>query len=97
MTTEVKKFLRRIFPGSLTNKWPTRSSDLTSINFHLWGRGMSRVYSNNLSSLVQLKDTIRRHKILCNMIQDSVNNVGTPLQTVTCGDGEHTEQVILKK
>lgn len=40
--------------------WPPRSPDLTPMDFILWGNLKERVYSNNLQTVADLKEKIRR-------------------------------------
>jgi hypothetical protein len=42
------------------NLWPPRSSDLTQLDFFLWGLMKGRVYSNKPRTIDSLKDAIRR-------------------------------------
>ena len=61
-TQVVQQFLRERFPGRWIGRgveapisWPPRSPDLTPLDFYLWGRVKSLVYSVQITSVDQLR------------------------------------------
>jgi len=56
--------VRRMFPGRVISRfgdipWPTRSPDLTTCDFFLWGYLKSYVYTHKPRTLSDLKEVIR--------------------------------------
>lgn len=53
------KFHGRIISRFGDANWPSRSCDLSPLDFFLWGYTKDKVYTNNPQTLEQLKDNIR--------------------------------------
>ena len=54
------KFGERVISRNGPVEWPTRSCDLTSLDFFLWGHIKPLVYANKPATLDDLKDNIQR-------------------------------------
>ena len=59
--------LRSCFPGQVISRfydieWPARSSDLFPLDILLWRYIKGRVYRENTTTLVQLKEAIQTEK-----------------------------------
>ena len=101
-TNPVKEFLiqtfgeERIISKRCKFSWPTRSPDLTPVNFWLLGYLKSRVHRSRPSNLSELKDTIRR-ELSCiepDILHSAVAGFVTHLQCIIpCGCG-HVEHIL---
>ncbi|GFT51473.1 uncharacterized protein TNCV_3348991 [Trichonephila clavipes] len=70
--------------------WPPRSPDLAPADFWLWGYLKSRVYLSGPSSLLELKDAIRREvsSIHPDVLHSTVAGFVTRLEgLLPCGGG----------
>ncbi|KPJ21635.1 Transposable element Tc3 transposase [Papilio machaon] len=96
--------LKEKFAGKLVSRrgdipWPPRSPDLTPLDFFLWGYMKSRVYSNNPTSIAQLKANIHGEmaaipRAMCERV---FGNLKTRFEKCLQRDGAHLDDVIFKK
>ncbi|GBM71228.1 hypothetical protein AVEN_120612-1, partial [Araneus ventricosus] len=101
---EVKTFLLetftedRVISRGCKFKWPSRSPDLTPADFWLWGYLKSYVYRSSPTTLVELKDAIRRTVggIYADMLHSAAIGVVTRLICLTPCGGDHVEHLLLK-
>ncbi|GFX00427.1 DUF4817 domain-containing protein [Trichonephila clavipes] len=77
--------------------WPPRSPDLTPAAFWLWGYLKSRVYLSGPSSLLELKDAIRREvsSIHPDMLHSAVAGFVTRLECLLPCGGGHVEHILV--
>ena len=54
------KFLDRLISGNGTVAWPPRSCDLTPLDFFFWGYIKDKVYAENPTTILDLKQSIRQ-------------------------------------
>ncbi|GFV40156.1 uncharacterized protein TNCV_3953531 [Trichonephila clavipes] len=83
---------------TLMYPWPPWSPDLTPADFWLWGYLKSHVYLSGSSSLLELKDAIRREvsTIHPDMLHSSVARFVTRLEClILCGVGGHVEHILV--
>ncbi|GFX26683.1 uncharacterized protein TNCV_1838591 [Trichonephila clavipes] len=99
----VKAFLiqtfgeNRIVSRCCRYPWPPRSPDLTPAAFWLWGYLKSRVYLPGPSSLLELKDAIRREvsSIHPDMLHSAVAGFVTRLECLLPCGGGHVERILV--
>ncbi|GFX78631.1 uncharacterized protein TNCV_30711 [Trichonephila clavipes] len=74
-----------------------RSPDLTPADFWLWGYLKSRVYPSGPSSLLELKDAIRREvsSIHPDMLHSAVAGFVTRLECLLPCGGGHVEHILV--
>ena len=96
--------VREIFPGKLISRrgdinWPSRSPDLTPMDFFLWGFLKSKVYVNKPTSLAQLKQNIRHEMeaITERTCQAVIRNFSVRLNECRKREGKHLDDIIFKK
>ncbi|GFX48412.1 uncharacterized protein TNCV_4614081 [Trichonephila clavipes] len=77
--------------------WLPRSTDLTPVDFWLWGYLKSHVYLSDPSSLSELKDAIRREisSIHPDMLQSAVAGFVTRLECLLPCGGGHVEHILV--
>ncbi|GFU82923.1 uncharacterized protein TNCV_1743081 [Trichonephila clavipes] len=77
--------------------WPPRSPDLTPAAFWLWRYFKSRVYLSGPSSLLELKDAIRREvsSIHPDMLHSAVAGFVTRLECLLPCGGSHVEHILV--
>ncbi|GFT32322.1 uncharacterized protein TNCV_4483601 [Trichonephila clavipes] len=98
----VKAFLiqtfgeNRIVSRCCRYPWPPRSTYLTPAAFWLWGYLKSRVYLSGPSSLLELKDAIRREvsSIHPDMLHSAVAGFVTRLECIIPRGG-HVEHILV--
>ncbi|GFW63731.1 HTH_Tnp_Tc3_2 domain-containing protein [Trichonephila clavipes] len=75
-----------------------RSPDLTPADFWLWGYLKSRVYLSGSSSLLELKDAIRREvsSIHPDMLHSAVAGFVTRLECLLPCGGGHVEHILVR-
>ena len=95
--------LREMFPGHLISLrgdigWPARSPDLNPCDFFLWGYLKSKVYSNRLQSVEQLKNAIRQEitAIPHEMTSRVIDNFRERLRQCVDNNGSHLTDLIFK-
>lgn len=96
--------IKEMFAGKLISgrgdiPWPPRSPDLTPLDFFLWGYMKSRVYSNNPTTIAQLKANIRGEMaaIPRAMRERVFGNLKSRFEECLQRDGSHLDDVIFKK
>ncbi|GFV14474.1 uncharacterized protein TNCV_166011 [Trichonephila clavipes] len=77
--------------------WPARSPDLTQADFWLWRYLKSRVYLSGSSSLLELKDAIRREvsSIHPDMLLSAFAGFVTGLECLLPCGGGHVEHILV--
>ncbi|GFW25471.1 uncharacterized protein TNCV_3721991 [Trichonephila clavipes] len=99
----VKAFLiqtfeeNRIVSRCCRYPWPPRSPDLTPAAFWLWGYLKSCVYLSGPSSLLELKDAIRREvsSMHPDMLHSAVAGFVTRLECLLPCGGGHVEHILV--
>jgi hypothetical protein len=76
--------------------WPVRSPDLNSCDFCVWGNLKNKVYSNNLHTLVELKQSIRETilSIEVSELKLVLNNIFKRLEACLRAEGRHFERLL---
>ncbi|GFX22485.1 uncharacterized protein TNCV_3601161 [Trichonephila clavipes] len=77
--------------------WLPRSPDLTPVDFWLWGYLKSHVYLSGPSSLLELKDAIRREvsSIHPDMLHSAVTGFVTRLECLLPCGGGYVEHIMV--
>ena len=93
--------LRHWFPNRLISRfgdisWPSRSPDLSSCDFFLWGWLKARVYEDKPRTLLELKESIRQHiaQIDDDLLKRVDANFRTRLQHCINENGHHLLDII---
>jgi len=96
--------VREIFPRKYISRrgdinWPPQSPDLSPMDFFLWGYLKSKVYVNNPTFLVQLRENIRYEmaaikESACRAI---MRNFAVRLNVCHERDRLHLDDIIFKK
>ncbi|GFX67167.1 uncharacterized protein TNCV_2185141 [Trichonephila clavipes] len=100
-TNPVKAFLiqtfgeDRIVSRCSRYPWPTRSPDLTPTDFWFWGYLKYRVYLSDPSSLLELKDAIRREYHTSGHVALFVAGFVTRLECLLPCGGGHVEHILV--
>ncbi|GFS52995.1 transposable element Tc3 transposase [Trichonephila clavipes] len=78
--------------------WPTRSCDLTPLDYFLWGYVKSLVYADKPQTLDHLKDNIRRviADIRPQMLEKVIENWTSRLDYIRARSGSHMSEIIFK-
>jgi inhibitor of nuclear factor kappa-B kinase subunit alpha len=76
--------------------WPARSPDLNPCDFYLWGNLKDKVYSNNLHTLVELKQRIRKiiSSIEVSELKLESNNIFKRLEACLRAEGRPFELLL---
>ncbi|GFX79405.1 putative DD41D transposase [Trichonephila clavipes] len=88
---------RLILRFGLVN-WPPRSSDLTPLDYLLWGYVKSLVYADEPQTLDHLEDNIRRviADIRPQMLEKVIENWTSRLDYIRASRGSHMPEIIFK-
>lgn len=98
--------LRQCFGDNIISRygnvnWPSRSPDLTSPDFFLWGYLKERVYVNKPETMQELKENIRHEIRELNrnpeILQSVVRNVLERAQLCEAENGHHLKDIIFHK
>ncbi|GFS50666.1 uncharacterized protein TNCV_2042371 [Trichonephila clavipes] len=78
--------------------WPSRSCDLTPLDYFLWGYVMSLVYADKPQTLDHLEDNIRRviADIRPQMLEKVIENWTSRLDYIRASRGSHMPEIIFK-
>ncbi|GFU76244.1 putative LOC100569746 [Trichonephila clavipes] len=78
--------------------WPTRSFDLTPLDYFLWGYVKSLVYADKPQTLDHLEDNIRRviADIRPQMLEKVIENWTSRLDYIRASRGSHMPEIIFK-
>ncbi|GFY16634.1 uncharacterized protein TNCV_2787601 [Trichonephila clavipes] len=78
--------------------WPTRSCDLTPLDYFLWGYVKSFVYADKPQTLDHLEDNIRRviADIRPQMLEKVIENWMSRLDYIRASRGSHMPEIIFK-
>ncbi|GFW46362.1 putative DD41D transposase [Trichonephila clavipes] len=78
--------------------WPTRSCDLTALDYFLWGYGKSLVYADKPQTLDHLEDNIRRviADIRPQMLKKVIENWTSRLDYIRASRGSPMPEIIFK-
>ena len=94
----VRAFLDRAFQGSWIGRggsiaWPTRSLDITPLDFFLWGYVKDRVYKTPVNDLEELKEKIRQAvaSVTPDMIEATWRELHSGLVFLRGNNGDHVE------
>lgn len=97
----VKDYLNNTFPLRWTGtngpvKWPPRSPDLTPLDFFLWGYLKDRVYTEQSSSLENLKERIivACSSITSEMLKSVTASILTRYEKCVSNNGGHFENTL---
>ena len=76
-------------------RWPSRSSDLTPIDFSVWGYMKSKIYICSPQTLSELKDSIKCEiaNILHTILRLALLSTISRMQCLIACDGTHVENV----
>ena len=92
--------LNEKFPGCIISRnsevnWPSRSCDLTPLDF-LRGYLKSKVYANKPTTVQQLKDEIRRHigEIADELCRDVIKNFDHRVEVCCRSLGRHLGDIV---
>ena len=91
-----EKFSGRLISRNTNFGWPPRSCDLTPMDFFLWGHLKSKVYSNNPTTIQQLKDEIIKQigQIRQQLCKDVIKNFEHRMNVCRRGLGGHLGDII---
>ncbi|GFT12454.1 transposable element Tc3 transposase [Trichonephila clavipes] len=78
--------------------WPSRSCDLTPLDYFLWGYIKSLVYADKPQTLDHLEDNIRRviADIQPQMLEKVIENWTSTLDYIRASRGNHMQEIIFK-
>ena len=105
---ETITLLRTKFPGRIIARngdvnWPPRSrSDLTPLDYFLWGYVKSQVYKNNPQSIPELKDEIIREiepqigEIEPQLCQNVIENFNKRVDVCGAARGGHLADIVFR-
>ena len=95
--------LRANFPGHLISRfgdihWPSRSPDLTPVDFFLWGYLKDRVYAGRPHTTEELKQSIHREitAIPVDLLNRTLRDMRNRALECFSRDGEHLRDVIFR-
>ncbi|GFU81127.1 transposable element Tc3 transposase [Trichonephila clavipes] len=88
----------RLIPRFGPVNWPPRSSDLTTLDYFLWGYVKSLVYADKPQTLDHFEDNIRRviAYIRPQMLEKVIENWTSRLDYIRASRGSHMPEIIFK-
>jgi inhibitor of nuclear factor kappa-B kinase subunit alpha len=90
--------LNEVFENKLISRglWPAKSPDLNPCDFYLWGNLKDKVYSNNLHTLVELKQSILEtiSSIEVSELKLVSNNISKRFEACLRAEGRHFEHLL---
>jgi hypothetical protein len=91
-------YLESVFPGRLISKrlWPPRSTDLSPLDFSLWGHLKDTVYSNHPHTLQELQANIQHtvDRISTGTLQNVFANMIHRVHLCEERDGGHFQRLL---
>ena len=98
---DVSRFLDKTFPGRWIGRggpirWAPRPSDLTLLDFFLWGRLKNVVYLSPFEDLAELKSRIHDEikSISQKTLFDIFNNISKRMNLCVSVDGGHFQHLL---
>ncbi|EFN60297.1 hypothetical protein EAG_00276, partial [Camponotus floridanus] len=100
-TRPILALLQEKFPGRVISRfgdvnWPSRSCDLTPLDFFLWGYAKDRVYADNPLTLEHLKNNIHEvmAEIPAEMCQKVIENYLKRIEFCKRSRGGHFNDIV---
>lgn len=91
-----QKFGERVISAKADVPWPSRSCDLTPLDFFLWGFLKSKVYASKPATIEELKENIRQEisEITADLCQKVIKNGVLRLAHAEKSRGGHLQDIV---